>query len=201
MVKLVYREFFMDLIISFLIAIFIGILPIKKLFTGFFFPHKNLFINYYDLKKCYAIWGNVSFFLPLLDFLKTPILHYSLNLIEIQTNTLLPITIMIVSWIINPLKDLFYGRGMSIFLGLFLVVNLEIFKTVVLIYLSILLLSRYQSAAGYLTGITSVPMVIYNVDCVLMELFLLILFSCTVIYQYKSSFYQILNKRFFHLSS
>lgn len=191
----------MDLIISMLIALSIGVIPIKKIFTRFFFSYRNLFMDYYDLKKCYAVWGHVSYFLPLLDFLRAPILYYSLNMLEVQANTLLAISILIASWIINPLRDLFYGRGIIIFLGIFLVVNMEIFKVVALVYISLLFLSRYQSVASFLTGAAAVPVVIYSVDYILIELVFVMLFSCTVVYHYKSSFYQILNKRFFHLFS
>ncbi|WP_028307245.1 hypothetical protein [Desulfitibacter alkalitolerans] len=190
----------MDLIISILITLAIGIIPIKKIFTRVFFSHRDLFMDYYDLKKCYGVWGHVSYFLPLLDFLKAPALYYYLNLLDLHGNTLL-IIILIALWLANPLSDLFYGRGMSIFLGIFLVVNMEIFKIIFLIYMSLLLLSRYQSAASFLTGAAAVPIVIYSKSYTLIELFLVAVFSCIVVYHYKGSFYQILNKRFFHLSS
>ena len=191
----------MDLAISILIALAIGIIPIKKIFTNIFFYPRDIFMDYYDLKKCYAIWKRVSYFLPLLDFLRAPILYYSLILLEVQANLLLAISILIALWVINPLKDLFYGRGMGIFLGVFLVVNIELFKILALIYISLLLLSRYQSAASFLTGIAAAPVFMFNMEYALFELILVILFSCIVTYNYKNSFYQILNKRFFHLFS
>jgi len=191
----------MDLAISVLIAMGIGIIPIKKIFTDIFFHPTDISMNYYEFKKCYAVWKYRSYFLPVLDFLKAPALYYILNLLELQSYLLLAISIIIVLWLINPLNDLFYGRGMSIFLGVFLVVNIEIFKIIALIYVSLLLLSRYQAVGSFLTGIAVIPMLIYGMEHSLFELILVILFSCTVIYSYKSSFYQILNKRFFHIFS
>jgi len=191
----------MDLVISILIALAIGLIPIKKIFTDIFFYSKDLSMDNYDFKKCYAIWKCRSYFLPLLDFLKIPFLYYILNLLEFQASLLLAIFIIIVLWITNPLNDLFYGRGMSIFLGAFLVVNIEIFKIMALIYVSLLLLSRYQAVASFLTGIAAIPVLIYGMEYTFFELILVMLFSCTVIYSYKNSFCQILNKRFFHLFS
>ena len=191
----------MDIVISILAALIIGIIPIKKIFTNIFFYPRDIFMDYYDLKKCHAIWKHLSYFLPLLDFLRAPVLYYSLILLEVQAHLLLAISILIALWIINPLKDLFYGRGMGIFLGVFLVVNIEIFKMVTLIYISLLFLSRYQSVASFLTGVTATFAVMYSVNYILVELILVILFSCIVVYNYKISFYQILNKRFFHLFS
>ncbi|KUO52190.1 MAG: hypothetical protein APF76_03900 [Desulfitibacter sp. BRH_c19] len=189
----------MDIVISIVVALVIGILPLKKLFAFYFFSYEDLYMKHYDLKKCYDIWGHISYILPLLDFLKGPMLYYVLKILNIQASPLVAI-ILIVLWKVNPLKDFFLGRGMSFFMGISLIINIEIFRLVILIYLSLLILSRYQSIASFLTGILATPVVFLNTSFTLIELTVVIICSGLVLISYKSSFYQIFNKRFFHLS-
>lgn len=189
----------MEIILSVIVSLVIGVLPLKKILALCLFSYKNIYMEHYEFKKCYDIWGNLSYILPIMDFLKGPTLYYILKIINIQPSPLAAI-LLVVLWKVNPLKDSFKGKGMSVLLGVSLVINIDIFKLLVLMYLSLLILSRYQGIAGFVTAIVATPMSLINTNCTLIELTIITICSCFVLLNYKSSFYQIFSKRFFHLS-
>jgi len=190
-------EFFLSLVS----ALTIGALPIKKIYVSLCFPYKQWFPKNYDLKKCWEMWGEKSLALPALDLIKGPIYIFITNSMNYHGCIIPGVLTLIVIWQINLFNEVFYGRGISLFGGIILITDPVLFKYYLLLYSSLLLITRYQSLAGFITGILIIPLHFLVGSYGFNHTVIILLISLILIINYCQTAYHIFAKNFYHLSS
>ena len=189
----------MEPAIIFILSSIIGIFPFKKILARFFL-YKDCFSKNYEAKTNYEVWGEMSFLLPIFDFFSAPLLYICLRCFNLELFMCVSAIIMIIIWRLNVLCQPFQGRGISLCLGIFFIMNPGLFKITSLFFVCLLILSRYQSIAGFTTGLAILPFsVSTGVFHGPMQI-LLILCSILLLTSYKKAAVSILFNTFPHLS-
>ncbi len=190
----------MKLVIILFIVLLIGLLPVKKYLSYIFYP--EIFFSekiIYNIKKTYLLVGQIGFLFPLIDFLKPLILYYCLIKLSLKNYLYFAVFVLIILWCYGNKKEAIINRGTSFFLGIFFIIDLSLFQLFLVIYASILLLTRYQSAASFILGIVIIP-VIMLIDISLFKIVIGSIASYIIVSNYKNAFIKIFSKTFFHLS-
>lgn len=190
----------MDYLFAVLISLVISLFPAKRILLSFFLIGSEKYNMYYNIKSIYNILGMIGYLIPLLDFVKIPLLYISLSYFNMEFLFNYILILVILFWYIINKKELIYNRGVSFFLGMFLILDLSLFQSLLVIYLSLILLTRFQSIAGFITGLLTIPIYL-TTNTISLEFTFMIISSTIILVNYKDAFFQVLDNSFFHLFS